>query len=184
MVRSGYVSISVREEVWRELNEVKRELNFVSMNDVLALLVRVYRERTGVSGTGTGTPGTAGAGVCTRICTRESGTGTRAAGAEESGTGTEEYTRSSSKVTRDSSKEEHATEGSTERMTRRQDGYIRFLVRRCVEEFGVSEEELREEVHRATGVLPTREMTREEASKVIKYLEDKLTRAGGGEGGS
>jgi predicted CopG family antitoxin len=42
----GYVNISVRMEVYGELEELKNELKYNSMSDVIAHLLRTYEDYT------------------------------------------------------------------------------------------------------------------------------------------
>jgi len=61
-----------------------------------------------------------------------------------------------------------------ERMTPRQRSYIKKLVEELCEKTGSSPEELREQVKKELGVEVSDEMSKDDASKVIEWLEERL----------
>jgi len=88
--------------------------------------------------------------------------------AELSKVGTEEST-SKAEVKPSPSKEE-----KVEPMTERQKEYIKSLVKKVAAKLGKGYEAIAEEVRKELGFDPREGMTKEQASKVIEWLETKL----------
>jgi len=49
MPPKGYRHLSIREEVYREIEKLREELNLTSLNDVLSVLVKTYREHVTIA---------------------------------------------------------------------------------------------------------------------------------------
>ena len=49
MPKQGYANLTVLKEIRDELEKLREELKLISLNDVLAVLIKTYRERTSIA---------------------------------------------------------------------------------------------------------------------------------------